>query len=137
MLPPSLKPDGLQLPGATPAQIAQCQADAGVTFPDDLQAFLTESNGYDGDAGLGYLMLWSTEELGPLILGYNREPSDDMAGVFYIGSNGGPTAYAVDWSSGAPAYVSVPFVPGTREEVRVLGSSFAEFIRAVAAGEGW
>ena len=57
--------------------------------------------------------------------------------MFLIGSNGGPTAYGVDWSSGAAAYVAVPFMSSSRDDLRVLGASLAEFIGAVAAGEGW
>ena len=78
--PPGLKPDGLRAPGATAAQIAQCQADAGVVLPDDLKSFLAASNGYNGEADLGYLILWDTEELASLIPGYDSGPCDSMGG---------------------------------------------------------
>ena len=60
-----------------------------------------------------------------------------MGGVFYIGSNGGSTAYGVDWNTGALVYISVPFAPAEHREVRVLGTTLAEFVGAIAAGEGW
>lgn len=135
MIPAILPPDGLQLPGATPVQIALCEREAGVVLPRDHAAFLMRSNGYNGPVGLGYLQLWDTSALVAAILGYYL--ADDMAGVFYIGSNAGPTAYGVDRGGGDPVYVSVPFVPAERCEVRVLGNSFAEFVAAIAAGEGW
>ena len=135
MVPSHLPSEGLQPSGAAPADIARCEQDAGVTFPDDYKAFLLHSDGYNGPVGRGYLSLWSIREFSPDNSGY--ELGADMGGVFYIGSNGGPTAYGVDWSTSEPAYVSVPFAPAERREVRVLRTTLAEFVGAVAAGEGW
>ena len=135
MVPPLLSPDGLQLPGAAPSQIARCERGAGVAFPDDHKAFLMQSDGYNGPVGRGYLTLWSIAEFSSDNSGY--ELGDDMRGVFYIGSNGGPTAYGVDRSSGEPVYISVPFAPAERRDVRVLGRTLCAFVDAIAAGEGW
>ncbi|GGC59449.1 hypothetical protein [Chelatococcus reniformis] len=54
-----------------------------------------------------------------------------------IGSNGGPTAYGIDRHRGGLAFVSIPFHPMQRGEVRVLGRSFAAFLASLGVGEGW
>ena len=135
MIPPNLLPADLRPPGASPSRIARCERDAGVMFPEDYRAFLMRSDGYEGPVGRGYLSLWRVADLSADNSGYALGP--DMSGVFYIGSNGGPTAYGIDRSGGRPVYVSVPFVPGERRDVRILGTSFRAFVEAVAAGEGW
>ncbi len=116
-------------------EITRCEREAGVTFPDDLKAFLGHSDGWNGEVGLGYLRIWGTDELAAGITGY--ELGDDLAGMFLIGSNAGPTAYGVDWTGGAASYVSVPFASTDRAEVRMLGRGIAEFVAATAMGEGW
>ena len=135
LVPSHLPSEGLQPSGAAPADIARCEQDAGVTFPNDYKAFLLHSNGYNSPVGRGYLSLLSIREFSFDNSGY--ELGDDMRGIFYIGSNGGPTAYGVDWSTGALVYISVPFAPAKRREVRVLGTTLSEFVGAVAAREGW
>jgi hypothetical protein len=135
MLASHLSPEGLRLPGATASDIAQCAQNAAITFPHDYKAFLLQSDGYNGPVGRGYLNLWSIREFSPDNSGY--ELGEDMGGIFYIGSNGGPTAYGVDWSTGEPVYISVPFVPAERSEVRLLGKTLSAFVGAISAGEGW
>lgn len=135
MAPLNLLSEGLQPAAAAPSDIARCEHEAGITFPGDYRAFLLQSDGYNGPVGRGYLSLWSIREFSSDNSGYELGP--DMSGVFYIGSNGGPTAYGVDWSTGEPTYISVPFAPAERREMRVLGKTLSEFVDAVAAGEGW
>ena len=134
MAPLHLLSECLQ-PSAAPSDIARCEHEAGITFPEDYKAFLLQSDGYNGPVGRGYLSLWSIREFSSGNSGY--ELGDDMGGIFYIGSNGGPTAYGVDWSTGGPIYIAVPFAPAERGEVRVLGKTFSKSVGAIAAGEGW
>jgi hypothetical protein len=82
---------GCQLPGASPAEIAACEAKLKIILPAEIKAFLTASNGFNGEVGQGYLILWSAAELSGAD-GYEIfEFRDDQ---LLIGSNGGPTAMA-------------------------------------------
>ena len=119
-------------PGAEVGAIEVTEAQLGQKLPADYCAFLAFSDGYNGDVGGHYLVLWSTEELPGNALGYHLVPRE--RGVL-IGSNGGATAYAV-WDG---RYVSLPFVAAgdVESEIRILGEDFDAFLAAIAAGEGW
>jgi hypothetical protein len=39
--------------------------------------------------------------------------------------------------NGRSWFVSIPFVPMQRDEIRTLGATFTEFLAALSAGEGW
>jgi len=123
---------GIQTPGANPRHVEACEQRLGIELPADYKAFLLESDGFNDDVGQGYLVLWSIAELA-VADGY--ELFEIQKDRFLIGSNGGPTAYAVIEGN----YCSIPFVlsGSWKEEVRELGNSFEEFIEAVSKGEGW
>lgn len=123
---------GYQLPGASEAEIRSCEARLKIVLPEDYKAFLNASNGFNDDMGQGYLVLWSTGELADAD-GY--EIFEFHSDRFLIGSNGGPTAYGIMGGN----YIAVPFVVAGpwKDEVRILGSNFAEFITAIENGEGW
>jgi hypothetical protein len=123
---------GIQAPGAARADVRACEEKLGVSLPPDYVSFLSESNGFNDEVGMGYLVLWGIEELA-VADGY--EVFEFRRDRFLIGSNGGPTAYGfIDGH-----YSSIPFVFAGpwEEEVRVLGKTFEEFVQAVAAGDGW
>jgi hypothetical protein len=126
-----LSPADLQ-PGAEIGAIEAAEAAMGMTLPADYRAFLAFSDGYDGDVGEHYLMLWGTGQLPALATGYEVLPP--QRGLL-LGSNGGPTAYGY-WDG---SYISVPFVAAgdVEAEIRVLGADFEQFLAAIAAGEGW
>ncbi|MCW1414114.1 SMI1/KNR4 family protein [Rhizobium sp. 1AS11] len=50
---------GCQLPGTSPAEIAACEAKLKIILPAEIKAFLSASNGFNGEVGQGYLVLWS------------------------------------------------------------------------------
>lgn len=120
-----------QLPGASPAEIEACEAALKISLPEEYKAFLRVSNGFNDELGQGYLVLWSVDELSRAD-GY--EIFEIQSDRFLIGTNGGPTAYAVI----GKAYVSIPFVFAGpwQNEVQVLGDSFGAFIAAIEEGRG-
>ena len=123
---------GYQLPGADVAQIAACEARLGYKLPEDYRGFLGVSNGFSDTVGHGYLVLWSVDEL---VAGLDYAVLDATHSGILIGSNGGPTAYAIIGG----VYVAVPFVSAgpLESEMRRLGDDFAAFIAAIARGDGW
>ncbi|WP_117193145.1 SMI1/KNR4 family protein [Rhizobium terrae] len=122
---------GFQLPGVTSSEIEACEAALKISLPEEYKAFLRVSNGFNDELGHGYLILWSVDELSRAD-GY--EIFQFRSDRFLIGSNGGPTAYAVIGKD----YVSIPFVfAGTwQNEVQVLGDTFDAFIAAIEEGRG-
>lgn len=71
--------------------------------PEDYNAFLRISNGFNDEVGAGYLVLWSVAELAR-VDGYDL--FEFQSDRFLIGSNGGPTAYGIIGRD----YISIPFV---------------------------
>lgn len=120
-------------PGATPDAIAGAERALGIILPAEYRAFLRFSDGYNGEIDGHYLVLWGTEALVNLASGYHLLPPNEQQVL--IGSNGGPTAFAL--LDGR--FVSLPFVfAGPLDsEIRVLADDFAGFLQAIGAGEGW
>jgi hypothetical protein len=123
---------GYQLPAASSAAIATCEARLDIALPEDYRQFLTVSNGFNDDVGKGYLVLWSLEELAQ---GKDYDIIPPAPNRFLIGSNGGPTAYGIIDGH----YIAIPFVSSGRweDESRLLGENFEEFITAIERGDGW
>jgi hypothetical protein len=131
-------------PPASEADLAQLEQDLGFRLPDDYRAFLLVSDGYNGYVGVeGYADLWSSRRLASDNEGYEVRSNEGyearsyVAELMLIGSNGGPTAYGIDRHDGRPWFVSIPFVPMQRNEIRRLGAAFTAFLAALSAGEGW
>jgi hypothetical protein len=119
---------------APEGELAEAERDLGRALPDGFRAFLAASNGYDDALGKGYLSLWPAGQLAPRNEGY--EVARQIADVVLIGSNGGGTCYGIDWAGRAPHFISVPFAPMQRAELRVLGATFRDFVEAVERGDG-
>ena len=119
---------------APEGELAEAERDLGRVLPDGFRAFLAASNGYDDALGKGYLSLWPAGQLTPRNEGY--EVARQIDDVVLIGSNGGGTCYGIDWAGGAAQFISVPFVPMQRAELRVLGATFRDFVEAVERGDG-
>ncbi|MFK4789908.1 SMI1/KNR4 family protein [Microbacterium sp. ZW T5_56] len=120
----------------TPASedvIGRAEARLGLRLPADFRRFLLWSDGYRGSVGdQGFdADLWSADEIAS---GGYEGPED--AGVVLIGSNGGPTGYGV-LPPEANRFVSIPLASSDPGEIRHLGGSFAEFLRAIADGDGY
>ena len=123
-------------PPASEADLAQLEEKLGFRLPDDYRAFLLVADGYDGDVRVkGYARLWPSRQVASDNDGYQvRSYVPDLA---LIGSNAGPTAYGIDRHDGQPWFVSIPFMPMQRNEIRRLGATFTEFLAALSNGEGW
>lgn len=117
-------------PGASAVAIANAEQATGAILPEDYRAFLAFSDGYNGEVNGHYLTLWSTTEWRDMATGYDMlPPGPDQV---LIGSNGGPTAFAVVGGR----YVSLPF-DGGLDDMRVLAADFEGFLAAIASGEGF
>ena len=117
-------------------ELSQLEKDLGFELPADYREFLLLSDGYNGYVGAkGYVHLWSIRELTSYNEGY--EVRSNVPDLTLIGSNGGPTAYGIDRHEGRVSFVSIPFAPMARDEIRQLGGTFVEFLAALSAGEGW
>jgi SMI1 / KNR4 family (SUKH-1) len=107
--------DDLRSP-ASETEINQLEKDLGFNLPSDYREFLLLSDGYNGEVGdRGYAQIWSIGELTSNNEGYEVK----------------------SWVPDLALIVSIPFVPMARDEVRRLGGTFAEFLAALSAGEGW
>jgi hypothetical protein len=127
--------DDLRSP-ASETEINQLEKDLGFNLPSDYREFLLLSDGYNGEVGdRGYAQIWSIGELTSNNEGY--EVKSWVPDLALIGSNGGPTAYGIDRQEERASFVSVPFVPMARDEIRPLGGTFVEFLAALSSGEGW
>jgi SMI1 / KNR4 family (SUKH-1) len=122
-------------PPASEADLARLEENLGFRLPDDYRAFLLVSDGYNGDVGDGYAKLWPSYQIASHNDGY--EVRSWVPELTLIGSNGGPTAYGIDRHDGQRWFVSIPFVPMERNEIRRLGATFTEFLAALSRGEGW
>lgn len=105
----------------------------GRTLPHDYRAFFVISDGYDDAVGKGHLSLWPAGQLA--LRNELYEVSRRVTDVVLIGSNGGGSVYGIDWASGAPQFICVPFASMERAGLRVLAATFEDFLRLVASGD--
>lgn len=122
---------GLELNEGTPAdRVAAVQTTLGVTFPDDLVAFLRESNGAEGIIGDGYLNLFRVEEL--VELNEIRERWVDRRLVLFA-SDGGGESYVFDTSVDPPRILEIRDSTDPEDE-RLVGTTLADLLRYVRRG---
>lgn len=105
----------------------------GRKLPPDFCAFFAASDGYDDALGEAHLSLWPVGQI-PL-RNEMFEVSRRVADLVLIGSNGGGAVYGIDWASGAPQFVCLPFAAMERPGIRVLAPTFEAFLRLVASGD--
>jgi hypothetical protein len=119
-------------PPASVAALAEAERQLGVRLPDPYRDFLLRSNGGNGFVGpLGYLMLWSAEELGESNEDY--EAREDAPGFVLFGSNGGGEAYAFDYEDPDLRVVWLPFIGMERDVAWSIAASFEELAAALRA----
>ena len=101
-------------------------------LPAGFVQFLLLADGAEGNLGDGYLALWRVRD----IQSANRtlETESLAPGLLCIGTDGAAMAYALDFASGKPVFVKVPLVGLSRTRSEPMGSSFVEFVEAIAAG---
>src|SRR6266536_1768239 len=81
-------------PGLTDVDIAQLEADLGVTFPPDVRAFLRWSDGGDDWLGEAYVSIHSAEDLRAC---NGDEFREFFPGLVHIGGNGGLEGFCLDY----------------------------------------
>ena len=99
----------------------------GVLLPEDYLAFMKMHNGGEGDIGGTYLVLFPLEEL--RTVNDNYDTASELPGCVIIGGDGGGELYGVDEDG---RYFNVPAII-EKDEIRYLGNTMDEFIRAVTA----
>lgn len=109
---------------------ALAKIQAHIELPDSYEEFLRTSNGLEGPIGnQGYIQLWPAENL--IRRNQANQIEEFTPGIFFIGSNGGDTAYGLDVrksSSTYGYYVRLPFISIDWNEVEFLGATFTDFI---------
>jgi hypothetical protein len=129
-------PDDFREP-ASKREIAEAERLLGTEFPADYRIFLGITNGYNSFVGSNqaFARFYTVNEVVDCTLGY------DIRSVFpaltLIGHNGGPTSFGFERLSTHATYITVPIESADRSEIRILGTSFPEFLKSLANGEGW
>jgi hypothetical protein len=91
---------GDRRPGATEEQIDALEKQLGVRLPDDHRAFLSWSDGWDGEFGDTWLVLDNTEALAD---GNDESFRKSFPGYVAVGGNGGLETFALDYRKGTGA----------------------------------
>jgi hypothetical protein len=122
-----------QLPGhfitsaaATASELSQIDRFFNYAFPIDYKDFLQITNGLEGNADKGYLVIWSIEELLELNTAY--QVKEFASHLILFGSDGGEDAFAFDTSGPAVSIVKLPFIGMGYVPNHKLANSFQEFL---------
>jgi len=121
--------------GASVETLAAVQQRLGVDFPDDLIAFLRESNGAEGSIGDGYLQLYSIEVMAKL---YEMDSPEDQRFVAFASDGGGET-YSLDKMHDPPRIVEMRDSADARDQ-NIVGTTLADLLgytRGGYVGGGW
>ena len=129
-------PGWRKAPAASAAAIAELARITPTELPAEYLAFLSQSNGGEGELGAepGWLVMWKAEEV--LDLNRQYEVATNAPGFFGFGSNGGGELIAFDTRGAIPyPVVALPFIPMEAAEARLIAPSFGRFERLVGATE--
>jgi hypothetical protein len=110
------------------AEIAALRAAAPRTLPDSYFAFLSVTNGGEGDLGIepGWFVPWRAEDV--LLSNSEYQLAEFAPGLFGFGSNGGGECLAFDLRDvGAGRIVMVPFIGMDLQETIVIAENFDQF----------
>ena len=120
--------------GASEAELAGAEVTLGTRLPSEYREFLLESDGAEGPIGeASYITLWPVGELVSLNESYCV--STFIPGITLFGGDGAGTAYGFRTNGDLFEYVDVPLVGMDLDEVRVLGTTFAEMLERIATDE--
>lgn len=98
-------------------------------FPIDYLAFMKECNGGEGVIKEGrYVRFWPLEELKEANEDYMVE--EFAPGLFFIGSDGGGTAFGLNKIAGT--FIEVPFIGMSNEVAIERGENFVGFLSFLA-----
>ena len=121
-------------PPAEQSAIDALEDGLGVDLTEELRAFFRISNGFNGvfDRRGHYARLFSLSEVLSATTGYDVVRS--LGQLVLLGDNGGDYFFALDYSANPPTYVGLSLFAESRDAFTSLGSNFAEFVEALAAG---
>jgi hypothetical protein len=122
-----------QNPGASALDIQECEANLGLNLPAEYAELLKTTNGGEGFIQESYLILWRTDEIGPLNQSYEVEKY--AQGFLVFGSNGGGEAYGLDMRNEACRVVQIPFIGMSWNEAQPMGESFNAFLEQLFKAE--
>jgi len=112
-------------PPATDLTIEKLEADLKVTLPDSYKTFLHDTDGAEGDAAVGYIVLWSTSEIVKL----NKESGIEnlLPGFILFGGDGANEGFAFNTQNDFEI-VKVPLVGMSLETAMPVAKDFAELM---------
>lgn len=118
-------------PPASPDQVKRAASMLGRYATADHLRFFESMDGAEGDAGgqFGYVQLWGVDDLEALNAAYCVD--EFLSDVMLIGSDGGGEAFGVAVRDDHLVVINVPFTPMDDAHVRVIATSFADFLRQV------
>lgn len=119
---------------ATDEQIARCFKELCLNIPKEYEEFLLSSNGAEGfspdSITPGYFILWSTDELPGLNLGY--EVQTNFPGYLAIGSNGGGELLLLNTENNSSQPVlMIPAIEYDLQEAWSVGHNLADFLTKI------
>jgi len=121
-------------PSCPPDELADFIEMVGPVPHKDYLDFIAKHNGCDGAVGAeGYVRLWSLDNVIARTEGANV--AEFAPGLLLFGSDGGNEAFAFDRQDRKWPIVTVPMVGMSRQEIKYVAGTFAEFIQRIAADE--
>jgi hypothetical protein len=112
-------------PAATAEQLDYLALRAGIAFPLDYIAFMTSSNGGEGDVGRAWLELWPVSRITAEL-----ESAQRIEGVVLFAGDGANIVYGFD-SFRDGAIVEADWVGLGRDDLIPHGRTLAEFLRSI------
>jgi SMI1 / KNR4 family (SUKH-1) len=115
--------------GATEGELAEAEAALSLAFPEDFSEFARASDGAEGFVGGAYLALWPVSEIASL--NTLARTAHWAPGIVLFGTNAGGDGYG--FRDEGRVIVRVPMIGMSPELVEVIGESFRDFVRWLAA----
>lgn len=134
----SMLPEVTMRPSLPPKEsdelIAEFIAEVGSMPHQDYLGFMRAHNGCDGPVGeRGVISIWPLEEVISATESYSVE--EFAPGLLLFAGDGGGTGYAFDREDPRWPIVEVELVSMSRDEMKFVAATFAEFIRKLSNDE--